>query len=71
MIKASYESRNFTFEAYGQTTNHALNALKRGLSNHAKQYGIEDDWWFEDDIVIQYIKPNQAYRDKEEIKDQA
>jgi len=68
MIKASYQSANFYFEAYGITTNHALNALKRGLSNHAKQYGIEDNWWFENDIVIRYIEMNKAYRDNEMIK---
>lgn len=70
MIKALYESRNFTFEAYGETTEEAFDALTTGLSNHAKQYGIEDFWWFEDDIVLSEIKLNHAYRDSEEIRGQ-
>jgi hypothetical protein len=70
MIKATYESRNFTFTAYGQTTAHAVNALKRGLDQHTKDYDLDPDWWhrFENDIVTEYIKLNRAYRDYELLK---
>ena len=73
MIKATLQTRNFEFTAYGQTTSHAKGALLVGLVNHGKQYGLDDDWFadYEDDIQLMYIKPNFAYRDNELIKEQA
>ena len=70
MIKAWYQTRNFEFTAYGQTTAHAVNALKRGFDQHAKQYDLNADWWkeFENDISTAYIQLNQAYRDDELLK---
>ena len=70
MIKATYESRNFTFTAYGQTTAHAVNALKRGLDQHTRDYDLDPDWWhqFKNDIVTEHIQPNRAYRDSELLK---
>jgi len=70
MIKATYESRNFTFTAYGQTTAHAVNALKRGLDQHTRDYDLDPDWWhrFENDIVTEHIQLNRAYRDYELLK---
>ena len=70
MIKATYESPNFTFTAYGQTTAHAVNALKRGLNQHTKDYDLDNDWWkrFENDIYTEYIELNKAYRDSELIR---
>jgi hypothetical protein len=70
MIKAWYQSRNFEFTAYGQTTAHAVNALKRGLDQHTKDYDLDPDWWhrFENDIVTEYIQLNRAYRDSELLK---
>jgi hypothetical protein len=70
MIKATYESPNFTFTAYGQTTAHAVNALKRGLNQHTRDYDLDNDWWkrFENDIYTEYIELNKAYRDSELIR---
>ena len=70
MFKASFETRNFHFSAYGTTHSHAENALKRGLLQHAKDYGIDPDWWeeFACDIQIEQIMLNRAYRDYELIK---
>lgn len=70
MIKATYESPNFTFTAYGQTTAHAVNALKRGLNQHTKDYDLDNDWWkrFENDICIEYIELNKAYRNRELLR---
>ena len=70
MIKAWYQSRNFEFTAYGEDTSEAVNALKRGFAQHAKQYGLDADWWreFEDDISTASIQVNQAYRDDELLK---
>jgi hypothetical protein len=70
MIKATLQTHNFTFEAYGQTTAHATNALTRGLDGHARQYGLAADWWqpFEADIYTQYFDMCKCYRDGEQIK---
>jgi hypothetical protein len=70
MIKATYESPNFTFTAYGQTTAHAVNALKRGLDQHAADYDLDADWWhkYANDITVEHIQLNKAYRDHELLK---
>lgn len=70
MIKATLQTPNFTFEAYGPTTAHATNALKRGLDGHARQYGLAPDWWrpLEADIYTQYFDTCKCYRDGEAIK---
>jgi hypothetical protein len=68
MIKATLQTRNFTFEAYGPTTAHATNALKRGLQAHAKQYGLSPTWADGLEIQTQYFDTCVAYRDGERIK---
>ena len=68
MIKATLETSNFTFEAYGQTTAHATNALKRGLQAHAVQYGLAPTWADGHDIQTQYFDTCKCYRDGEQIK---
>jgi hypothetical protein len=70
MIRAQLTTSNFTFEAYGQTTSHARNALVRGLEQHATQYNLPADWWkdFGCDIAITWIQLNTAYRDNEVLK---
>jgi hypothetical protein len=68
MIKATLDTHNFSFEAYGQTTAHATNALKRGLQAHAVQYGLAPDWFAGMDIQTQYFDMCKCYRDGEAIK---
>ena len=70
MIKAWYQSRNFEFTAYGDDISQAINALKKGFDQHAKQYGLDADWWqeFENDICTASIEVNQASRDDELLK---
>lgn len=70
MIKATLETPNFTFEAYGQTTAHAVNALKRGLDGHTRDYQLDADWWhpLAANIQTQYFATCVAYRDGEKIK---
>ena len=70
MIKATLDTHNFTFTAYGPTVAHATNALKRGLDGHAVQYGLAPDWWapLAADIYTQYLDTCVAYRDGEKIK---
>lgn len=68
MIKATLQTPNFTFEAYGPTTAHAVNALKRGLDGHTRQYGLAPDWYEPANIETQYFDTCKCYRDGEKIK---
>lgn len=69
MYKANFESSRFSFEAYGETEKVAIASLKLGLVRHAKQYGIEPDWWvkYEGDINTIEIECGSCYRDYEKI----
>jgi hypothetical protein len=68
--KASLETRNFSFEAYGKSRWAARNALIRGLLRHAQEYQIPDIWWspYRDDIVFNCIGSGVAYRDGEALR---
>jgi hypothetical protein len=70
MIKATYESQNFTFTAYGETETYAINTLKRGLDQHTTDYDLDVGWWhkFSNDIFVEKIELNKAYRDSELLK---
>lgn len=70
MIKASLDTPNFSFEAYGSTTSHAVKALERGLDLHGEQYKLAADWWhpMRGDIATIYFAPNRCYRDREQLK---
>jgi hypothetical protein len=70
IVKATYESTNFTFTAYGETETHAVNTLKRGLDQHTTDYGLDVGWWhkFSNDIFVEEIQLNEAYRDHELLK---
>jgi len=72
MIKASLQTANFDFVAYGQTVNHAKNALVRGLVAHGNQYGLDNDWFkpLENDIQTAYFETCACYRDNEYIRGQ-
>jgi hypothetical protein len=67
--KAQFYSRYFDFNAYGKTEAESIEVLKKGLNNHAKQYGIEPDWWkeYECDIYSIEVGLNGCYRDNEPI----
>lgn len=66
--QATYESRNFTFEAYGRTAEEAKAVLRRTLVKHAKQYGIPDEWFLESDgnfvFNTNQIEVGCGYRDQ-------
>lgn len=68
MIKATLHTPNFTFEAYGPTTAHAVNALTRGLARHAVQYDLMPLWYEPANIETHYFDTCVAYRDGEKIK---
>jgi hypothetical protein len=75
MWKAFLDSWNFRFEAFHENEILAIEHLKLGLNNHAKQYGIQKDWWHEyaGDICTHQIQLgtpsfNSCYRDNELIR---
>jgi hypothetical protein len=75
MYKAKLDTWNFSFEAYHDNKILAIEHLKLGLNNHAKQYNLLNDWWhdFAGDIYtveIQLGNPsfNSCYRDNELIR---
>jgi hypothetical protein len=69
MYKSLFQSTHFSFEAYGETEKVAIASLKLGLTNHAKQYQIEPDWWHEceGDIYTVEISLGSCYRDNDKI----
>jgi hypothetical protein len=71
MFRAYFDSRHFSFEAYGSTREKAISALKKGLRSHGRTYGdrITPNWWkeYECDIFAYEINLNHAYRDRSEI----
>jgi hypothetical protein len=64
IYRANYESRNFSFEAYGKTEQDARAALMIGLLRHTHQYNLEADWYCNDDILIVEYQLNTPYRDR-------
>ena len=76
LYKAIFDSWNFQFEAYAENETLAKEHLKKGLKNHAKQYGLLNNWWHEYQgdiyvIQIQIGSPslNSCYRDNHLISE--
>lgn len=67
--RAAFQSNRFDFTAYGQTENEAIETLKAGLAQHAKDYGIAADWWhnYQGDIYATEVGFGGCYRDNEPI----
>lgn len=76
---AEYDSRNFSFIAVGESETHAKVALVEGLKQHAKQYGIEENWftylyesveeWLDDgEVNVVELQMGQCARDGSVIK---
>jgi hypothetical protein len=61
--RAEYESRNFSFYAYGLAHKDALDALYMGLEAHREQYNLEKDWFYKEDIYCTECRLGVAYRD--------
>ena len=68
IYRAFYESRNFSFEAYGKTEDDAKAALMVGLLRHMHQYNLEADWYYKEDICVVEYQLNTPYRDHSVIK---
>jgi hypothetical protein len=67
MIRATLDTRNFCFEAYGQNRADACAVLIEGLNRHATAYQLPVDWFCSDDIEYLEIQIGRAYRDCEAI----
>lgn len=63
-----YESRNFNFEAFSLTKEGAAKAIREALQNHTKQYELEEDWFYEQDIGVVEYKLDTGYRNNLEIR---
>jgi hypothetical protein len=61
-------TRSFDFEAYGETEAEAVKALKRGLSEHTKQFKLTRGWYAQDDIQTMWVTLGVSYRDRQPIK---
>jgi hypothetical protein len=49
---ARVESRNFSFEAYGETPHEAMDVLRRALRKHASEYRVDNvDRWLADMLI--------------------
>lgn len=68
--RASLETRNFEFEAFGGSQQMTLSCLLDGLRKHADRFKIPRDWFleFQADIVCRRIEPYVCYRDREAIR---
>lgn len=65
--RAEYESRSFSFYAYGMSKKEALDSLYMGLAAHQELYELASDWYHKDDIYVKEYKLGSAYRDTTEI----
>lgn len=65
---AQYESPRFQFMATGLTSYSAHCALVQGLRDHAKQYQLEEGWFYGDEITVTRMTLGQTLRDREVIR---
>lgn len=68
MIRATLDTRNFHFEAYGEDCADASAVLIDGLNRHAIAYQLPADWFSPEDIEHFEIQIGRAYRDSEIIR---
>lgn len=66
IIKASLETRHYTFEAYGADREQAATALAATIAKHCAQRGVPGrDFWnsYGDSVVIDQYVLGCGYRD--------
>ena len=71
IYRATLETINFDFEAFGGTPDHARDALSRGLRVHCKQYNVSYHDLisaFIHEIVVRPIDLGAAYRGSEQLR---
>lgn len=69
-FRASLSTTNFSFEALDESKGLAIEALHRGLREHAQQYHLKPDWYrpFLGEIQTNEFLPGSCYRDRELIR---
>lgn len=68
IFKGFYDSINFCFEVFSLTKEGAAKGIRKALDDHTKQYDLDDDWFYEEDIFVVEYKLDTGYRDMSEIK---
>jgi hypothetical protein len=64
IFKASLETRNFSFEAYGYSEVEAHYIMRQVWAKHRRQLGATDTWAdVEESVNVQEIIVNAGYRD--------
>jgi|LakMenEpi03Aug12_release.lakeMendotaPanAssembly.Ray.scaffolds.fasta_scaffold2191839_3 hypothetical protein len=67
---ATAETRNFSFQAIGESERSAKASLLKGLRLHGEQYNLEPTWWEEwAEIVIEPLTFGEVYRDGSLMKE--
>jgi hypothetical protein len=67
---ATAESRNFSFQAVGNSEQSAMLALTHGLRIHADQYDLDPEWFEEwADIQVVPLMLGMVYRDGSQLKE--
>jgi hypothetical protein len=67
IYRAYYDSKSFTFEAFGNTEHEAIDSLVIGLIQHTSQYKLSPEWWQFEGIELMDYSIGLAYRDNEMI----
>lgn len=63
-FKAEFETAKFTLEAYGESIDEALEALRKGWDEHVRQTGAVVSWdEVEQDATVQLVTSGGCYRD--------
>lgn len=67
--QARFESWRFDFQAFGESKEKAIAALKKGLDQHSIDYQIEYNWWhdYECDIYTVEVGFGGCYRDNQAV----
>lgn len=73
LYRAAFESRSFSFEAYGESEAEAHATMARTLRAHAREYGLERSWARDmldpdaGNVNVYPIAAGHGYRDSERI----
>lgn len=78
MVIATFESRHFSFQAFGKDKEEAGKVLIKGLRAHGKGYRCEKRWWISDvstndkefienNVVFTEAKIGECLRDEEPL----
>ena len=67
--RATLDTRNFSFEAFGEDHDSAWGALVQGLARHGRTYQLPPEWFGEylSEIEVREIALGTAYRGPELI----